>query len=386
MHSGDLTVRKIVMRKTLPSFICVAAAIILSLDRARADESKPTHKAEPTEIHIYNVNELIHEIPNYGGQTAAEQAASSGTRRLSLTTAGLASGNICWPERATTKPSPPQERIDELVSLIEEMVAPESWHSAGGRQGAIKAINDSLVISQTEENHRAIQAILEGLRHDSGAGTMIQVDLQWLRLTPEQLVAMEALPAGATLDKNAPRPVSLDTLKDEDAVVCRARTLGFNGQTLTLKSGRIASVVKNVTPNIGTGVTPYDFQVDREQSGITLQITPRRSQDRHTIIVDVQSRVTEALPSPTPRTTVPMPTPTTNSADHGMADATLVATDNADRAPNVHLEQTFRTTVRLLEGTPVIVGGMTLEPGKQGSRQLYLVVKARILDTPDKAK
>ena len=385
MHSGDLTVRKIVMRKALPSFICVAAAIILSLDRARADESKPTHKAEPTEIHIYNVNELIHEIPNYGGQTAAEQAASSGTRRLSLTTAGLASGNICWPERATTKPSPPQERIDELVSLIEEMVAPESWHSAGGRQGAIKAINDSLVISQTEENHRAIQAILDGLRHDSGAGTMIQVDLQWLRLTPEQLVAMEALPAGATLDKNAPRPVSLDTLKDEDAVVCRARTLGFNGQTLTLKSGRIASVVKNATPNIGTGVTPYDFQVDREQSGITLQVTPRRSQDRHTIVVDVQSRVTEALPSPPQRKTVTIPTPTTNSADHGMADATVVAANSAD-LPNVHLEQTFRTTVRLPEGTPVIVGGMTLEPGKQGSRQLYLVVKARILDTPDKAK
>jgi hypothetical protein len=373
------------MRKSIPSLLCVIAAVVLSIGRILAEEPKPPVKVEATEIRTYNISELIHEVRNYSALSVPELTPADGANAGGP---GAAGGDPAESTPAgqkkvpAPKPNTSVERTKELIKLIEDLVAPETWRDAGGQEGAIHAINDSLVIRQTEANHRAIKEILDNLRHESDVSSMIQVDLHWVRLTPEQLTLLEA-PHGTGADPGLPRAVSLESLKEEDSVVCRARTLGFNGPTLTLRSGRVASAVTSATPVVGAGVAMYDFQTERAQSGITLQVTPRRSQDRRTIVVDLQSLVTESAAPPAPIGEIALPPVVKKPADQGVGEATIVAAKISDR-PNQHIEQSFRTTVRLAEGMPIIVGGMTLEPGKQGSRQLYLVVSARALETSDK--
>jgi len=54
--------------------------------------------------------------------------------------------------------------IDEVISTLTETVAPESW--ANGAQ--CRALGSLLVIRQTEENHREIEALLLALRRQGG--------------------------------------------------------------------------------------------------------------------------------------------------------------------------------------------------------------------------
>ncbi len=53
---------------------------------------------------------------------------------------------------------------DRLASLVERLVAPESWQEAGGR-GTIAAQQDALVVTQTGDVHRQVLAFCEKLRN-----------------------------------------------------------------------------------------------------------------------------------------------------------------------------------------------------------------------------
>lgn len=53
---------------------------------------------------------------------------------------------------------------DDITMLIEETVAPDSWVTEGDFPGAIKAVGGRLFITQTRENHRQIDNLMEQLR------------------------------------------------------------------------------------------------------------------------------------------------------------------------------------------------------------------------------
>jgi beta-lactamase regulating signal transducer with metallopeptidase domain len=76
----------------------------------------------------------------------------------------------------TTLPSSANEEVartnkaDQLMQLIRETVAPDSWRDAGGTVGAIREINGRLVITQTEANHALITKLLEEIGGDDANG------------------------------------------------------------------------------------------------------------------------------------------------------------------------------------------------------------------------
>ncbi|HEX5243090.1 MAG TPA: hypothetical protein VFW23_07465 [Tepidisphaeraceae bacterium] len=57
-----------------------------------------------------------------------------------------------------------QECVDSLIKLITDSVSPDSWRDAGGSIGAIKEINGVLVVTQSVQSQKEIEALLSGLR------------------------------------------------------------------------------------------------------------------------------------------------------------------------------------------------------------------------------
>lgn len=58
----------------------------------------------------------------------------------------------------------PQECVDSIIKLITDSVSPDSWRDAGGSIGAIKEINGVLVVTQSVQSQKEIEALLSGLR------------------------------------------------------------------------------------------------------------------------------------------------------------------------------------------------------------------------------
>jgi hypothetical protein len=61
-------------------------------------------------------------------------------------------------------PTSYHEAVDQLVQIITETVAPDSWRDAGGTVGSIRDFNGHLLVSQTRRNHLSIEKLLAQLR------------------------------------------------------------------------------------------------------------------------------------------------------------------------------------------------------------------------------
>jgi hypothetical protein len=58
------------------------------------------------------------------------------------------------------------ECATRLRDLLIASVAPESWTEMGGSVGSVRELNGRLLIVQTWQNHRQLEALLDGLRRD----------------------------------------------------------------------------------------------------------------------------------------------------------------------------------------------------------------------------
>lgn len=76
------------------------------------------------------------------------------------------------------------ERIDQIVSLIQENVVPESWRDNGGDTGSISERDGVLLIEQTPQSHRRIARLLSLIR--STRPSQLQVDVAVVRLAPQR--------------------------------------------------------------------------------------------------------------------------------------------------------------------------------------------------------
>ena len=54
-----------------------------------------------------------------------------------------------------------QELVDQIIKLITDTVAPDSWRDAGGSVGSIKELSGQLIVTQTPENQRQLTNLLE---------------------------------------------------------------------------------------------------------------------------------------------------------------------------------------------------------------------------------
>lgn len=70
------------------------------------------------------------------------------------------------PEDATTA----QEAAEDLLRLIQDTIAPDSWVDNGGDVGSVHVLGQRMVVLQTWPNHRRLQVLLAQLRADPTSG------------------------------------------------------------------------------------------------------------------------------------------------------------------------------------------------------------------------
>src|SRR5439155_2391569 len=72
--------------------------------------------------------------------------------------------------------------VEEITALITQTVAPDSWRDAGGTIGSVRELQGQLIVTQTPENQRLLQGLLEQLRETRA----IQVTVETRFLTVQR--------------------------------------------------------------------------------------------------------------------------------------------------------------------------------------------------------
>src|SRR5690606_4119992 len=75
-----------------------------------------------------------------------------------------------------------EELVEDIIELIQETVATDSWRDNGGSIGAIQELNGQLVVTQTGENMREVISLLGKLRETRA----IQVNVEARFLTVQR--------------------------------------------------------------------------------------------------------------------------------------------------------------------------------------------------------
>ena len=315
--------------------------------------------------------------------------------------------------------------IDDLMEAISTFIEPASWTAHSPDATGMGLLGNSLVIRQTAEAHKQIEAFLEALRTENSATQTVTVEAHWLLLDGKQLdTYKKAIAAG--------EPIGED--RDSDAAHVeesnepyRGQVTCFNGQTVHIVSGRLQTVLQGGIPVVsGAGAVGYQPTMITPHVGALLEITPTLLPGGKAAIINVQSSVTRwDTPGPAVELAPSGGSGTSNEAGPGnergsgpsgagaglggpgeagpggsansggkgpsggiggmsfmMGGMGASMSGNASRPVQVDrinvVAQQLATSLRVTLGKPVLVGGMTF-PGAQEGRstnsQLYLVVK-----------
>lgn len=151
------------------------APISTVLDRVLAQVSDPALPAEwavvdgilviasdevlrrNTTMRSYDIRDLLFEIPNFDNAPDFELQSSSGSGGGG--TSPFQGGGGDEEDRV-----PRQDRVDQLVQVIQNNVDPNGWLDLGGNTGAVQELSGVLIITQTPKAHRQINGLLGMLR------------------------------------------------------------------------------------------------------------------------------------------------------------------------------------------------------------------------------
>jgi len=109
---------------------------------------------------VHDIRDLIFRVPIFQGQpmnlqTSTGNAAGGGA--IGFGNVGV--GNQVGNNQGATR----QDVINNIITLIEETIDPDSWRPAG-QIGSIRELHGQLVITQTAENQRRIAKLINQLR------------------------------------------------------------------------------------------------------------------------------------------------------------------------------------------------------------------------------
>lgn len=114
-----------------------------------------------TALEIYDIRDLIFEVPTFDNapefdlQSAVQQGAGGGGGGGQSPFSG---GDDDLDD------IPRDDRITQIVDLIQANIDPDGWAGLGGDTSAITELNGNFVITTTPKNHRAIVGLLNKLR------------------------------------------------------------------------------------------------------------------------------------------------------------------------------------------------------------------------------
>jgi hypothetical protein len=381
---------------------------------AAADAADPPPPAVLTRV--YDIRDLLVDIPNFTdapdllidnlGWVIDPPSTYRPTDPRELDVIPL-------PTRDRERAGPTrQERADDIIRLIQETVAPDTWRETGGQTGAVRELAGQLIVTQTAEHHAALAGLLDQLREVQNIN--VRVRARWVlvadradldRVLRPATVPGRVSPAvdggsawAATRPASRPggggrpsgdaagRPAPLLTASAADlaalpSALARydAETVGVNGQRVNVGAvrGRTGST------GVGTLVTPEVVRVTPTApsllSGLLLDVQPTLAADRSTALLLVRAQWKEARLDPAAG----------GSATYRASAATRPAAGSGPSAEGtVPLDRRdgrtldLRTAVRVPVGQTVLIGGGTLDPalpaagdGGKSPPRLYLFVE-----------
>jgi len=249
-----------------------------------------------------------------------------------------------------------EEIVDDLIKIIENLVHPDTWKDCGGTIGAISEHNGLLIVTTSADIHKELAKFLDRLRHAMRIDASIEIDAQWILVSTEQVLKWQA-----------GDPVQADVLKDPKSIQCCARVTARDGQTVSVAGGKLGIEVTGAQPVVANAAAALAFECTPTRIGTTLEVTPRISDDRGSLLVEVISIATESVPDS------PRARPTTRIG----GDIDMMYGLEKPPRQDQHLSE----TVRLPIGTAKFVGGMTIDPGKGDSKHLCLILTGAVVDS-----
>ena len=132
-----------------------------------------------TDTQVYDIRDLLVTVPDFDNAPSFQIQSSQGGRGGGGGGGNLFSGNLSDEQN---QQGGRNELVDQIVTLIQDIVDPESWRDNGGAVGSVRELSGQLIVTQTPKNLRALQALLEQLRETRA----IQVTIETRFLTVQR--------------------------------------------------------------------------------------------------------------------------------------------------------------------------------------------------------
>lgn len=355
-------------------------ALTLLLTARAASQAAPEKEEAPsrppeTLTNVYDIRDLLIQRREYPSDSALVPPTRIGERRTPAVGTPRPGDGAGQP---TSRPSAEvglaptrQQMVEDWTTLIKETVDPDGWRDNGGSYGAIRELQGQLIVTNSEENHRQIVNLLTQLRRTSAR--LVTVRAHWAFLSAADLATvvkpLEEDPALFEVDLAA-----LEKLEGEP-VQLRGQITCLNTQTVHIASGRARTVVTEQVPVVGADAIGYEPHGSVVQAGAMLEVTPVLTPDSRDVVLDVQSVVSEWGPD----VQAGPPAGAARAATRPAATALAGVGHSAPEIDRVEIGvQQMRMSLVLPTGRPILVGGMTHEPGavpRAGARQLYLILE-----------
>lgn len=133
-----------------------------------------------TVLETYDIRDLIFVVPDFDNApefdlaNAIQQSGSGGGGGGS----SPFSGGTQDPQDITSR----EDRVDAIITLIQDNVDPEGWRENGGDTSSITELNGNFIITSTPKNHRAIIGLLNKLRQQRA----VQINVETRFLSVDQ--------------------------------------------------------------------------------------------------------------------------------------------------------------------------------------------------------
>jgi len=182
----DLNLREVPARVVLDRVLEKVSPDEFSLASWAVDDgiliiSSDTALRRNTFIVIYDVNDLLYDIPDFEDVPALDLDQILNQSRQG---GGGGGGSIFSSEDVGDETGLDREEIVErLRDIISSNVDPDGWIDTGGDTGSITEINGNLIITNTARNHREIQGLLSQLREIRAI--QISVEARFLQVSQE---------------------------------------------------------------------------------------------------------------------------------------------------------------------------------------------------------
>ncbi len=320
-----------------------------------------------------------------------------------------------------------QERIDQIIKLIQDTVASDSWKDNGGTVGSVRELSGQLIVTQTPENQLALRGLLEQLRETRA----IQVTIETRFLTVQRNfledigldfdfsfnnlgkvsssigpIQISQNSADFTASPTTPAPGSLGgtvqpslqtnsfsygsggagglgagTFLDDfqasfliratqasstSTILTSPRVTLFNGQRAYVLVATQTAYVSDLTPVVGSGAVAFDPTISTVQSGVKLDVQATVSSDRKYVTLTLQPQLANliALLSFQFQTVTPVAGGGTNPGIPGGTGGNIISTGSTTTAGNGIVQQPILQITEVRTTVSVPDGGTLLLGGQ----------------------